>query len=389
MTRKTPLDLGEDQVLWFRARRGCLAGPGAPDAVTAARAVVGLQAQKAAPALLGLSQRMAARPTAAELSLLLSEPPRALVRTWGQRETLHLFDAAEDWAEVAAARGQWAPGGRRGPMPDGRTLEAGLRAMRQADGPVDRDALFDVVPPAYLKKIAELAEGTGLSAERLAAARVLWCLALRGDLCLAGKSGARRLHALREDWYPDLAWPAALDPPAAAARLARRYLAAYGPATPADVAHFFGARVREADGWLAALAPELIRVSCGGRKDLVALAADAADLRADPPSGRGWPLRLLPLWDNLLMGHRDKTWTAPAAAERPAIWRRGAHVSATALHRGRIVAVWTHAKRRGGLRVEVTPLGGWRKAMLPGLRREARAVSAHMELTDVEVLVVD
>ncbi len=214
MTRKAPLELAEEQVLWFRARRQGLAGPGAPDAAAAARAIVGAQAQKAVPALLGLSQRMAGRPTAADLSRLLSDAPRPLVRTWGQRETLHLYDAAADWSEVVAARAQWAPGGRRGPMPDARTLDKGLRTMRRAGIPVDRDALFGVVPPAYLKKIEELAAGSGLSAERLAAARVLWCLALRGDLCLAGKSGAKRMHALREDWYPDLDWPATIDPPA-------------------------------------------------------------------------------------------------------------------------------------------------------------------------------
>ena len=105
--------------------------------------------------------------------------------------------------------------------------------------------------------------------------------------------------------------------------------------------------MREADGWLASLAPGLISVSCGGRKGLAALADDARDLRADPPAGKDWPLRLLPLWDGLLMGHKDKTWTVPDAAERPAVWRRGAHVSAAVLHRGRIVAVWTQAKRRG------------------------------------------
>ncbi len=145
--------------------------------------------------------------------------------------------------------------------------------------------------------------------------------------------------------------------------------------------------MREADGWLASLAPGLISVSCGGRKGLAALADDARDLRADPPAGKDWPLRLLPLWDGLLMGHKDKTWTVPDAAERPAVWRRGAHVSAAVLHRGRIVAVWTQAKRRGELRVEIAPLGGWRKAMLPGARREARAVAAHLGLKGAEVAI--
>jgi len=39
----TPVELSEEQVLFFRASRGHLVGPGAPDAVTAARAILGAQ----------------------------------------------------------------------------------------------------------------------------------------------------------------------------------------------------------------------------------------------------------------------------------------------------------------------------------------------------------
>ncbi len=387
MTPPATLTVTEEQVLWFRARRCCLAGAGAPDAATAARAVVGIQAQKASSALLGLSQRIASRPTADELAAPLRNPPRSLVRTWGQRETLHIYDARSDWADVVVARAQWAPGGRRGPLPGDRALDAAVQVMRKSDGPVDREALYDVLPSAYVKKITALADGTNLSARRLAAARVLWCLVPRGDLCLAGKSGAKRLHALREDWFPALEWAVDGDPIATAARLTRRYLAAYGPATPADVAHFFGARVRETGGWLQALDTELIPVACDGRKGLLALATDAAVLREDPPAGRGWPLRLLPLWDGLLMGHKDKSWTVPDAGERPAVWRRAAYVAASVLHRGRIVATWSQTARRGVLQVEITPLSGWRKAMAAGVRREARAVAAHLGLAGAEVRV--
>ena len=50
-----PLDLTEEQVLWFRARRNHLAGPGAADAVDAVRDVVGAQAQQLYPALHAIS----------------------------------------------------------------------------------------------------------------------------------------------------------------------------------------------------------------------------------------------------------------------------------------------------------------------------------------------
>ena len=103
--RPSTIELTEDQVLYFRARRGHLAGPGAPSAVAAARAILGAQAQQLPPALLALSLRTKGRPPARTLEKQLMKSPRTLVRTWGQRDTLHLYDADVDWAMVVAARG--------------------------------------------------------------------------------------------------------------------------------------------------------------------------------------------------------------------------------------------------------------------------------------------
>ncbi|MDP6763681.1 MAG: winged helix DNA-binding domain-containing protein [Planctomycetota bacterium] len=379
------MELQEEQVLWFRARRGHLAGQGAPDPGAAARATVGVQAQQEAPALLGISQRTASRPSAAELATALRTGPRELVRTWGQRDTLHIFDAAEDWALIVAARAQWAPGGRRGVMPSEADLAAGRRALRGAPEPFTKELLHRAVTRAYVDAVAEQAESLRMDPIRFAAGRVLWQLAHRGDLCIAGKVGAERTYAAREAWFPELSWRAEADPAEAATRLTRRYLAAYGPATAADLAHFFGARVREAGGWLAALEGELVPVRCGSRRGLLALSADADELRASPPGGADWPLRLLPLWDGLLMGHKDKSWTVPEESECKLIWRRGAYVAASVQDRGRIVATWTHRARRSSLRVELTPLSGWRRRHMAALVREARSVAAHLGLEGAEV----
>jgi hypothetical protein len=47
-------------------------------------------------------------------------------------------------------------------------------------------------------------------------------------------------------------------------------------------------------------------------------------------------------------------------------------------------ALWFRA-RRGGLAVEIRPLGGWRRALLPGVRREVRSVAAHLGLSGAKV----
>ena len=82
MAKKPPaIEVSEEQVLWFRARRGHLAGPGAPDAATAARAIIGAQSQQLPPSLLALSLRTKGRPTARTIRMELLES-RTLVRTW-------------------------------------------------------------------------------------------------------------------------------------------------------------------------------------------------------------------------------------------------------------------------------------------------------------------
>ena len=130
------LRLTEDQVLFFRAKRGHLAGPGATSPVAAARALIGAQSQQLAPSLLALSLRTKGRPTGRALETQLFEAPRKLVRTWGQRDTLFLFDAEQDWADVIAAREEWRPRGLGGKMPPEATLAKALEALVEADEPL-------------------------------------------------------------------------------------------------------------------------------------------------------------------------------------------------------------------------------------------------------------
>ena len=119
------------------------------------------------------------------------------------------------------------------------------------------------------------------------------------------------------------------------------------------------------------------------------LSDDVADLRKKPPStATGWPLRLLPLWESMLMAHADKSWTVPDEAERKVIWRKAAFVAAVAIARGRIVATWSSSKRRGRLAVEVEPMSRWSATKHAAqIRREARAVAAHLGLDGADVTI--
>jgi hypothetical protein len=217
----------------------------------------------------------------------------------------------------------------------------------------------------------------------------MWRLAQDGHLCVGDNAA---LFAARSAWFPDLEWPAPLPAPLeAAAGLARRYLAVHGPATATDVAHFFGARVTSVRRCLEQIERDIAPVRCGERKGLVALKSDLPDLRRKPPGESAtdaWPLRLLPLWESILMGHADKSWTVPEHAERKLVWRKAAYVAAVVMARGRVVATWSHQVRRTGVTVEVAPLSGWSpRKHLSQVRREAAALAAHLGLADAEVKV--
>ena len=133
----TEFDLTEHQVLHFRARRGHLAGAGAADAAAAACAIIGAQSQQLSPSLLALSMRMKDRPTAAALKQRLLDPPREIVRTWGQRGTLFAYDPA-DWELIIAARREWTTDGRRGAMPPEKLVVRAWELVQSESEPVTR-----------------------------------------------------------------------------------------------------------------------------------------------------------------------------------------------------------------------------------------------------------
>lgn len=102
-------------------------------------------------------------------------------------------------------------------------------------------------------------------------------------------------------WLPDLVFA---DVPAALEHLIRRYLGALGPATVADIANWSRlsvARLRPAIDALEA-ANGLLHLTDDRGRDLLDL-LDAPRPPADTPA----PPRYLPMWDNLLLGHADRT----------------------------------------------------------------------------------
>jgi hypothetical protein len=155
--------------------------------------------------------------------------------------------------------------------------------------------------------------------------------------------------ALTRDWLgvePD----AALEGDArdrALAELARRYLAAHGPASDRDLAWWAGLPLRDARAGLAAIAGELDELE-GGLVDLA---------KPDrPPAPKRMPLRLLPTWDAYLLGWPERSFLI-ADEHHPRIYVGGMIGPAIVLD-GRVAGRW--GARRDGKRlvVDLEPFKG-------------------------------
>jgi hypothetical protein len=120
--------------------------------------------------------------------------------------------------------------------------------------------------------------------------------------------------------------------------LVRRYLAAFGPATRADIAEWSGLRVVDFAPALDALEP-LRRFRDDRGKELLDLPR-APLPTADTPV----PVRFLPRWDNTLLAHADRRRVVSDELRKGVIAKNG-DVAATILVDGVVVGTWTYVKQ--------------------------------------------
>src|SRR6266850_4863466 len=153
--------------------------------------------------------------------------------------------------------------------------------------------------------------GKGLS-ERIQAAMksgwggVLKPVARKGHLCFGPSRGQSVTFVSPQRWLGS--WRE-VDPDAALAEVARRYLRAYGPATKSDFARWWGAWPGVGNRAWAGLGGDLVPVSVDGHPaDL--LASDMARISKQPTGGS---VQLLPGFDPYVMGHSSRDHIVEAA----------------------------------------------------------------------------
>jgi len=173
--------------------------------------------------------------------------------------------------------------------------------------------------------------------------------ALHGRLCVARRAGRQPAFARTDQWAGWAAPPAA----EAGAERVRRYLAAYGPSTPGELARWAGLGNAHGRSLWARVAGELAEVTVEGRAGRAWVLAADLDRLADPPPASG--VRLLAPGDPLLLG-RDRGALLPDERARRAVWKPigGAGL---VLSDGRPAALWRGRKQGRRLDAAVAPLG--------------------------------
>src|SRR5262249_37886795 len=122
------------------------------------------------------------------------------------------------------------------------------------------------------------------------------------------------------------------------AELVRRYLAAWGPSTPADFAAWSG--MKGVASWFAALGDDVVQLKEDRNRTLYDL-RDAPRPDGDTPA----PVRLLPEFDGVMLGWQDRTRMI-SAQDAKLIANRNLQVPAVMLLDGFVSGTWKLERKR-------------------------------------------
>lgn len=191
-------------------------------------------------------------------------------------------------------------------------------------------------------------------------------------------SGHAPLLTRIDNWLP-----APYERPIPRQTLVRRYLAAYGPASVADMQCW--SRLTKLSEVFEALRPELVSFTAPDGRELFDL-PEAPRPDGDTPA----PVRFMPLFENAFLGYDNRRRLLAEADETRGDFLHDAKPSV--LVDGIISAAWAIERKKGAAVLTVTPYHKLRKKDVAEIEREGSAFLRFMEekaeTFDVRVLAV-
>ncbi|SRR5579875_251508 len=324
---------------WRLAQHGLSARFPAQQHIQAVTRTGGIQAQVASASELALCGRVEGLAPPDVQSALWQD--HTLVKTWAMRATLHLlptsdlplYVAARDWQHSKSWANYFAGFGLSSTQQD--SYLAAIPYVLES-GSLTRQQLADAV-----------AKHTGVASARDLILSTSWGSPLkpsayRGELCFGPGQGQTVTFMNPKVWIED--WQT-LDPQQALQEIVRRYLQAYGPATPEDFAFWWGYQRGRAKKLFHSMATELEEVEVEGWR--------AYALRSTiPPIQSAEPLKapqvlLLPLFDAYTIGAAPRgSEPLLAPAHKRQVYNLQGWTFAVVLVNGCIQGVWRSSVRR-------------------------------------------
>jgi hypothetical protein len=331
--------------------RQLLLGRGDIGVVEAIRAVCAIQAQSPASPYLALWNRVSGFDPA-ELDRAFAQ--QAVVKASLMRFTLQAV-TAEDYPAFRAAMVSRL---RRSRLSDGRFTAMGV-STADADALVAQVLELAAQPRTNAELAAMLAERVGATP----APGIWWALRTFTPV-IHVPTGGPWLFGERPSYLAAPTRPFDGGEEAAVAVVVRRYLEAFGPATAADVGQFSLIPQPPIRRALDAIGDELETHVGPDGKPLYDVPGTVL-----PPEDTAAPPRLMAMWDNVLLAHRDRSRVIPEAYRKLVI-RTNGDVLPTVLVDGYVAGVWrpTPERSRG---IEVSAFHALDDAVWDELEAEA------------------
>ncbi|MCX4669596.1 winged helix DNA-binding domain-containing protein [Streptomyces sp. NBC_01381] len=360
------------------------AKPGEATPADAVDAMLAAQAQVLSAAELSVGVRLEGATRQDVREALWGDAP-SLVKTFGPRGTIHLLPSAELplWTSALPA----VPGG-----PSPFKAEAGMTPEQTEEVVAAIGAALDGTRLTIDELSDEVLARTGPWAGDLVMPafqgmwprwrQVMHKAGQRGALSFAPNRG-RKVTYTRP---PQVGAP--LDAETASARLVRRFLYAYGPATPREFAKWLSGPAGWASGLFASLASagEIEAVDMDGEPESYVVTGDTT-FPEEPVRG----VRLLPYFDAYVIASHPRARLFPGRAYERALAGGQAGNFPVLLVDGTVAGVWH--QRRSGRRTTVTvePLGrlsaGQERELAGQVERVGEVLEARAELVIGEVTV--
>jgi hypothetical protein len=357
--------LTDDALRRLRESSQQLHRPRRRSAVDLIRHLVGVQAQVSSAPTLALRARTGGLTAERVQSARVRD--RSIVRTWAMRGTLHVV-AADDygWLIPLVIEPRVANAHRRLRQEQVSAEHAAravglIRRMLERDGPLTRP------------EIAERLRRHGIRTDGQAIAHLVWLTAAEQTICFGPDRGGEETYVLVHDWLGE---HEPMDRDAALAELAVRYLSSHAPADPADLAFWSGVRVVDAKRGWRSIEDRLVEVRTPRGS-----AWTLGSKKAEAPRNL---IRLLPAFDEYLLGWKDRGVITPASHHFQ-INRGGGWIPPVVLADGRVVGTWSSNRTADRIRLEIQPFS----RLAPAVRRaagvEAKDIAAFLD-TPVELV---